>query len=374
MKVERGTWKDDPVQSRSRKVILHPSSFILAATCVAALSGCGTFTSRPSAPLPPTFDGKVPPAATSQRPGGYYLDDGPGANPPADLDGIPDAVPRVEPVRVANTRPYVAMGVSYRPMTAVEPYKAQGLATWYGRRYHGKPTASGEPYDMYAMTGAHSILPIPSYARVTNLRNGKSVVVRINDRGPFVDGRLIDVSYTAAYKLGILGGATMVEVESIVPGTVTAQAPSPPIRLPERVVVSAPPPVKDDPSRPVSAAAAPSPDIEKSPTGGAAVEDRVASARPVAAAPATVPAARQTPVTTEGGRVFLQLGAFASRENADGFLARVQSQADWLALQIVSRDGLHRVQAGPYASQAEARDSAERVAQALGVKPILQTR
>src|SRR5262249_13785412 len=151
----------------------------------------------------------------------------------------------------ANARPYVAMGVSYRPMTAVEPYKAQGLATWYGRRYHGRPTASGEPYDMYAMTGAHAILPIPSYARVTNLKNGRSVIVRINDRGPFFEGRVIDVSYTAAYKLGILGGATMVEVESIIPGSGTnvvgAQMPSRgPVQPVERV--AAPPPEPGKPA------------------------------------------------------------------------------------------------------------------------------
>jgi rare lipoprotein A len=103
-------------------------------------------------------------------------------------------------------------------MTSLAPYKARGIATWYGRRYHGKQTASGERYDMYAMTAAHTTLPIPSYARVTNLANGKSVVVRINDRGPFVDGRIIDLSYTAAHKLGVLaGGNARVEVEALVP-------------------------------------------------------------------------------------------------------------------------------------------------------------
>ncbi len=104
-------------------------------------------------------------------------------------------------------------------MARVVPYKARGRASWYGKRYHGQPTASGEPYDMYAMTAAHPTLPIPSYARVTNLRNGKAVIVRINDRGPFRGDRLIDLSYTAAYQLGIVGsGSDLVEVESIVPG------------------------------------------------------------------------------------------------------------------------------------------------------------
>ena len=183
--------------------ILHPSSFILAAAALlfaAALSGCGT---------------------PAKRPGGYYRDDGPGANPPANLDSIPDAVPRVEPLNRATMRPYVVTGKHYTPMTALGPYKARGVATWYGRRYHGKQTASGERYDMYAMTAAHTTLPIPSYARVTNLANGRSVVVRINDRGPFVEGRLIDLSYTAAHKLRVLaGGNARVEVEAIVPGRV----------------------------------------------------------------------------------------------------------------------------------------------------------
>ena len=120
-------------------------------------------------------------------------------------------MPRAEPIRAATARPYVVMGRSYTPMTRLEPYRARGIATWYGRRYHGKQTSSGEIYDMYAMTAAHTTLPIPSYARVTNLANGRSVVVRVNDRGPFVDGRLIDLSYTAAHRIGVLaGGSAMV--------------------------------------------------------------------------------------------------------------------------------------------------------------------
>ena len=172
----------------------------LAALVAIALSACGT---TPRAP---------------PRPGGYYLDDGPGANPPANFESIPDAVPRSEPVNRGTARPYVVMGKSYTPMTSLGPYKARGIATWYGRRYHGRQTASGEIYDMYAMTAAHTTLPIPSYARVTNLKDGRSVVVRINDRGPFVDGRIIDLSYTAAHRIGVIaGGNALVEVESILP-------------------------------------------------------------------------------------------------------------------------------------------------------------
>ncbi|MEE9580151.1 MAG: septal ring lytic transglycosylase RlpA family protein, partial [Nitrosomonadaceae bacterium] len=114
--------------------------------------------------------------------GGYYLDDGPGDNPPPNLASIPNAIPRIEPLRKSNMRPYVVLGKTYTPMTALGPYKKRGIASWYGRRYHGKKTASGEIYDMYGMTAAHTTLPLPSYAQVTNIKNKKSVIVRINDR------------------------------------------------------------------------------------------------------------------------------------------------------------------------------------------------
>jgi peptidoglycan lytic transglycosylase len=348
---------------KNRSFLLPPSSFLLAtASLTAALGGCGSITSRPEAP-PPTVS--KAPSPGSPRPGGYYLDDGPGANPPADIDAIPDAVPRVEPLYRGTSQPYVVLGSSYRPMTASAPYKARGIATWYGRRYHGKPTASGEIYDMYSMTAAHTTLPIPSYARVTNLKTGKSVVVRINDRGPFVDGRLIDVSYTAAYKLGILGGATMVEVESILPvgsGPTVAATRSPSQSYGQQTG---------------TVTATPLPEMEKQPARTApAPEAEVPAITPASSAPisAVTAAPPQPPVTTEAGRVFLQLGAFGSQANADGFLARLKAQADWLPLQIIARDGLHRVQAGPYASPAEARQVADLVVQALGLKPIVQTR
>jgi rare lipoprotein A len=119
-------------------------------------------------------------------------------------------------------------GKKYAPFAELRPYKQRGVASWYGKRFHGKKTSSGERYDMYAMTAAHPVLAIPSYARVTNLGNGKSVVVRVNDRGPFHDGRLIDLSYAAAYKLGYVGnGSARVEVEAIIPkGVGTAPEPA----------------------------------------------------------------------------------------------------------------------------------------------------
>ena len=139
------------------------------------------------------------------KPGGYYLDDGPGANPPANLAQITDAEPRFEPIKASASRPYTAFGRTYTPMTQLGPYRARGLASWYGRRYHGQPTASGELYDMYAMTAAHPTLPIPSYARVTSLRTKKTVVVRINDRGPYIRGRIIDLTPAGAKALGFSG-------------------------------------------------------------------------------------------------------------------------------------------------------------------------
>jgi len=138
---------------------------------------------------------------------------------PPNLASIPDAVPRAEPPHRFANRPYSVFGKDYVPISAAQPYREQGMASWYGKKFHGQKTSSGEVYDMYQMTAAHPTLPIPSYARVTNTKNGKSVVVRINDRGPFRSGRIIDLSYVAAYKLGyIQAGEATVEVESIVPG------------------------------------------------------------------------------------------------------------------------------------------------------------
>jgi rare lipoprotein A len=140
--------------------------------------------------------------------------------PPADIAAIPDAVPRAEP-RSSRGNPvsYEVFGKRYYLLPTAEGYKERGVASWYGPDFHSRATSSGEPYDMYAMTAAHKTLPIPAYARVTNLSNGRSVVVRINDRGPFVDNRIIDLSYSAAVKLDMTrAGTAFVEVEVITPG------------------------------------------------------------------------------------------------------------------------------------------------------------
>lgn len=135
---------------------------------------------------------------------------------PANLERVPDAVPRVEPIRAGGpNKPYEVDGRLYVPFTADRPLREVGGASWYGRKYHGRPTASGEPYDMFAMTAAHTTMPIPSFARVFNPANGRSVIVRVNDRGPFVPGRVIDLSYTAALRLGVHRAVAPVEVRRL---------------------------------------------------------------------------------------------------------------------------------------------------------------
>jgi len=185
----------------------------LALVLALSLSGCGLFAKR-----------EAPPATAK---GGYYKDDGPGDAPPPNLDALPDAVPRVEPLHRFANRPYQVFGRDYVPLATVGPFRQRGMASWYGRRFNGGKTSSGEPYDMYAMTAAHPTLPIPSYARVTNAASGRSVVVRINDRGPFHADRAIDLSYAAAYKLGYAAaGSALVDIEAVVPDdAVTAAVP-----------------------------------------------------------------------------------------------------------------------------------------------------
>ncbi len=182
--------------------------YFLALIFLSMLTGCASA---------PSFknEGVTTP---SKKGGGYYLDDGPGDHPPENIDAIPDATPKVEPFNARANQPYIALDNKYIPMTSFYPYKERGVASWYGKRYHGKKTSIGEYYDMYSMTGAHTTLPIPCYVRVTNTENGKSVIVRINDRGPFKKDRVIDLSFAAAYKLRLSDkGSGPVEVELIDP-------------------------------------------------------------------------------------------------------------------------------------------------------------
>lgn len=311
---------------RTHLRVYSAGALIVALTLL--LGGCGSAPKQESSSRAPS----TPPA----RGGGFYLDDGPGPNPPPNIEAIPDAVPRMEPLHRGALRPYTVMGRSYTPMTRIEPYKARGTATWYGRRYHGKQTSSGEPYDMYGMSAAHTILPIPSYVRVTNPANGRSVVVRVNDRGPFIGDRLIDLSYTAAYKLGLLAsGSGTVDVEIIIPGTTPPSEPAAPPAPPVAVVNPVPPAV-------------------------------------IESAPLPPPVATPAPAAAASGPS-LQFGAFGVRDNAESYLARLQGQLDGLTgmLRIIQSDNVFRVQAGPFASEAAAREAAERAAALLGGRPVV---
>ena len=385
----------------------HHFACAAAVLVAVALSGCGTAPRHESRVERPPQVSRAPvarkpapapaPAAAPSRPrwgGGYYLDDGPGDSPPADLESVPEPTPQPEPLRRATMRPYVVMGQTYTPMRELVPYKARGVASWYGRRYHGKQTSSGEIYDMYQISAAHPTLPIPSYARVTNVATGQSVVVRINDRGPFIDSRLIDLSYTAAHRIGVLGGGSaLVDVETIIPdasggATAYAQArPAPPsAQLGVAVTDNAAPAVAVAPASapvdatdPILAIAAAATDIE---VNAPATEPRLTLASSTTmhspAAPSPVASVASAPIqAAASGGVYLQLGAFGSRENAESYLTRAKTEIHWLAqmLHLVPRnDGIYRVHAGPYPSSWEARQAADRIASAFGVKPVVVTR
>lgn len=290
---------------------------------LAGCSGVATRTAQEPSVLPP------------YKGGGYYMDDGPGANPPPNLQAVPDAVPRPEPLHRFANDAYRVKGRRYVPDVSGQPYRAEGLASWYGRKFHGKPTASGEPYDMYAMTAAHKTLPIPSYARVTNLDNGRSVVVRINDRGPFHEDRIIDLSYTAAYKLDLLKGVSRVEVEGLVP---------------------------DAGDAPDSFAA-----LSAETGGQSTTPEPVVAAPPVAAAQQAVP----SPQASADGAIFLQLGAYSNPASADGLMARIVQKLGRRVPGVIRQEvgGLYKVQAGPYASAAEAEQAAAHLAEATGIQP-----
>ena len=321
------------------------------------LSGCGIFNGAREPPRAPEAR-PAPATPPVARSGGYYLDDGPGDNPPPNLEAVGDAVPRVEPLHRGAARPYTVMGRNYVPMTALAPYRARGVASWYGRRYHGKLTSNGETYDMYGMSAAHPTLPLPSYVRVTSVANSKSVIVRVNDRGPFIDSRLIDLSFTAAYKLGVLaGGSALVDVELIQPGAPLSTA-------------AAKPPAAAVPVQPPTAASTSAPAVPSAPASPAAA--KASTAEPAVPAPAE----RTLPLAAESGGVYLQLAAFGSRDNADAYASRLRADVDWLAdqLQVQSRDGMFRVRAGPYANPDDARQTAERITQVVRVKPVVQNK
>lgn len=317
--------------------------------CCAFLVSCGgkkvakpapPVASKP-APLPAPTSAPTPPTTTPidepktpepTKPGGYYLDDGPGDNPPKNIESIPNAAPKKEPLHSRTNRPYKALGATYKPMTSYQPYKARGIASWYGKRFHGKKTSNGETYDMYSMTAAHTILPLPSYVKVTNPANGRWVIVRVNDRGPFKHSRIIDLSYAAAYKLGYTTkGSTLVEVEAIDPDNISSYQ------------------------------------------NGEAKPEAVTVAEPAAVITPT----EQTIITASESTelvngFFVQAGAFKSEANADNLISKLQGlDIDQNSgINKVYNNGLHRLKIGPYDNKQAADKTAAVIRRQLNVPAI----
>jgi len=298
-----------------------PRSRLLLAAIMLVLAGCAT-----RAPAPP---GAV---------------DGPPATPPPDLMQLPDALPVLEPIRAGGpNKPYAVLGESYTPLPADAALSESGLASWYGRKFHGRRTASGEVYDMYAMTAAHRTLPLPSFVRVSNPANGRSVIVRVNDRGPFVKDRVIDLSYSAAQKLGVFGVAP-VELVRITPDEIRRGAPS------NAAAAATPTPLLIDGDEP------PSP---------------TAPALALALALATTATAAENPSAQRG--FWVQLGAFRERQGALQLRGQAGSAVEGFAplLAVVNEQALYRVQAGPFASRSEAQRVADRLRDRLQIVPLV---
>jgi rare lipoprotein A len=374
-----------PFAQRRPRLLWQAAAWLV----LAALSACGSAPQKPSGgPSGPAVVARPGPASGAER-------DGPDANPPADLASVPDAEPQLEPIRKGGpNKPYEALGRDYVPITEDRPFAERGLASWYGKKFHGRRTASGEIYNMYAMTAAHPTLPIPSYVRVRNPANDREVVLRINDRGPFHPGRIVDLSYTAAFKLGLLKGVAPVELsritfEEIRAGTwrkdVPAEGPASPR---SELALFKRPPADAAPASPV-AAPVPAPVM----VAGSSIVAAAASvplALPAPPAPPAVPPAPAAPASaaiSDGASpaapesrpaagFWVQLGAFRQREGADGFHRRVVADLDWLApwLAVIPEPTSYRLQAGPYASRDEAQGVAKRVREALNLVPLVVER
>jgi len=282
-------------------------------------------------------------ASEPKRPG-FYSEDGPPEHVPPNLLATPDAIPRDEPPNPYANRPYVALGRTYVPDLSNAPFHQRGIASWYGRQFQGNRTASGEHYDMFAMTAAHPTLPIPSYARVTNTHDGRSVIVRINDRGPFLRDRIIDLSYVAAARLGIAGpGSGEVKVERIVSTQIARAAPSSPPSTTQIAhgaspsLPSSPAPVGEGsrPSLPSpapvgegSGVRVPAPDAAVAlavPSPGSASQPRALPAPAVESIASSAAAGPSPPArpAAAGARWSVQLGAFAVAMNAEALRDRL---------------------------------------------------
>jgi len=341
------------------------------------LAGCGTSPKTSSVPAAPAKSGAggiagrnvpaLPPAGSGR--GGYYKDDGPGDSAPEGLLDTPDAVPVVEPYSRTGNKPYVVFGKTYTPMTDDQPFKQRGIGSWYGKKFHKQKTSSGELYDMYKMTAAHPTLPIPSYARVTNLKTGAQVIVRVNDRGPFHSSRIIDLSYTAALKLGYLGsGSSQLEVERLLPADIIAlnkqrgSAPAPQAQ-------AAALPAAVEPPRDNTAPAVVTTE---------SVDMPVLTAQPLlisqtSPTPAAAPAASNSSLAAG---FYLQFGAYAQQANADGARSRLMQELSGVvtSLDSVAVNGMYRLYAGPYSSRADADSILQQIRQRSGATAIVVQR
>lgn len=411
------------------RALLTPALVTVLAIALAACGSTGPATGSPS----------------GQRPGAFYQNDGPGSRPQAQLMSIPDAIPRDEPIVSASIRPYTVLGVRYEPATERLPHRQSGVASWYGSQFDGRPTAIGDRYDMYGMTAAHPTLPLPSYVKVRNLDNDREIVVRVNDRGPFRNGRIIDLSYAAAVRLGYADrGTALVSIEVVDPVVVAMQREKGP-EIPTVVQLS-PRPARlpaTEPPRP--APSLPLPVFAPTAAAGSSAARVAATARaagsgagnaaPVASAVPQVsvnaldspsiggpgdtlqvrvetlrdeglrPAVPESDIDPrradrdplappEGGsilgltpqqrdeqrqlaiiqaearrfeleqqaavpedpKIFLQLGAYSSQKAASAQMAQYNTALENLfrPVEIVSERGLHKIQAGPFRSSADA--------------------
>ncbi|MGL4408407.1 septal ring lytic transglycosylase RlpA family protein [Zoogloea sp.] len=366
-------------------VLRRGGALLLLASAVSMLAGCA------SGPTP-LADVSVPeentPGRVGLRPLGAFPEEAVATFRPSEKTALGADVPaRQEALNPFAHREYGRLEQAVpepEPEPALSsstlgPLKERGMASWYGRQFHGRRTSSGDPFDMYALTAAHPSFPIPSYARVTNLDNGRSVVVRINDRGPFHGGRIMDLSYAAAYRLGYVdAGQARVEVSLVLPegvGLVQTRSPVPPLK--RRVVASrAPAPVALARRAPepvvVASASLPSPEQP--------APQALALSAPLAASGGTgsgLQSGAELGVTAgadaAGRQIFLQLGSFTSLSLAEAFKGFVEQELSWLnqSVSVLASDGRFRLHLGPFVNATEASSMAERVATVLKLKPFV---
>jgi rare lipoprotein A len=296
---------------------------------VVQLNGCSSTPSRskPMASAPSSGGYVMKPYP--RKGGGFYKDDGLPAQIPENIDQIPNATPRLEPLRNAANKPYTVLGMSFTPMTRLQPFSQQGIGSWYGTKFNGLKTSNGDTYDMFAMTAAHPTLPLPCYVRVTNTQNNRSVIVRVNDRGPFHNGRIIDLSFTAAYKLGYVDqGSSPVRVELIMP----------------------------------DASAVTYAELSKDALAAndAKIDDKTRYGEEV-----------PKPGT------YVQMGAFQNGFNAQVLRNHLLRELDWMTpaqVHVYAEPPWHRVQVGPFATRVQAETVQVKIRDALGGQPHIAVR